>query len=51
MAPLDRGISQEDVGNLGAFLLSPLAAGITGETVYVDAGYHMMGMDLGDEDE
>lgn len=46
MAPLKRGMESEDVGNLGAFLLSPMAAGITGETVYVDAGYHAMGMDL-----
>ncbi len=46
MAPLGRKIDQEDVGNLGLFLLSPLAAGITGETVYVDGGYHVMGMDL-----
>ncbi len=51
MAPLGRGIVQEDVGNLGAFLLSPLAAGITGEVVYVDAGYHVMGMDLDDAED
>jgi enoyl-[acyl-carrier protein] reductase I len=48
VAPLGRGIVQQDVGHLGAFLLSPLAAGITGEVVYVDAGYHVMGMDLDD---
>ncbi|MEM6793996.1 MAG: enoyl-ACP reductase [Acidobacteriota bacterium] len=46
MSPLGRGVNQEDVGNLGFFLLSPLSGGITGETVYVDAGYHVMGMDL-----
>ncbi len=46
MSPLGRQIGQEDVGNLGLFLLSPMAAGITGETVYVDGGYHVMGMDL-----
>ena len=50
LAPLGRVISHEEVGNLGAFLLSPLASGITGEIVYVDAGYHVMGMDLSDED-
>ena len=49
MAPLGRQIEQEDVGNLGLFLLSPLSASITGETVYVDAGYHVMGMDLGED--
>ncbi len=48
-APLGRGIVQKDVGNLGLFLLSPLAGGITGETVYVDAGFHVMGMNLDDD--
>ena len=47
-APLGRNISQEDVGNLGLFLLSPLAASITGEVVYVDAGFNVMGMKLPD---
>ena len=51
LAPLGRNVDQQDVGNLGLFLLSPLAAGITGETVYVDSGYHVMGMDLGDLDD
>lgn len=49
VAPLGRGVLQEDVGNLGLFLLSPLAAAITGETVYVDSGFHVMGMDLSGE--
>jgi enoyl-[acyl-carrier protein] reductase I len=47
-APLGRNISQEDVGNLGLFLLSPLAASITGEVVYVDSGFNVMGMRLPD---
>jgi enoyl-[acyl-carrier protein] reductase I len=38
-APLRRNVSSEDVGNVAAFLLSDLAAGITGEVVYVDAGF------------
>lgn len=46
IAPLGRGVSQSEVGNLGLFLLSPMSSGITGETIYVDAGYHAMGMDL-----
>ena len=46
IAPLGKSVVQEDVGNLGLFLLSPLAGAITGETVYVDSGYHVMGMDL-----
>jgi enoyl-[acyl-carrier protein] reductase I len=49
IAPLGRNVTHEEVGNLGLFLLSPLASGITGETVYVDAGYHVMGMELGEE--
>ncbi|MBW8839385.1 MAG: SDR family oxidoreductase, partial [Gemmatimonadetes bacterium] len=32
------------VGYTAAFLSSPLAAGITGTTIYVDKGYHAMGM-------
>jgi len=38
-APLRRGVSTEEVGNATAFLLSDLASGITGETIYVDAGF------------
>jgi enoyl-[acyl-carrier protein] reductase I len=48
-APLRRGVSTEDVGNATAFLLSDLANGITGETIYVDAGFSHVtpGMDEG----
>jgi enoyl-[acyl-carrier protein] reductase I len=46
LSPLGRHIEQQDVGNLGLFLLSPLASSITGETVYVDGGYNIMGMHL-----
>ena len=49
IAPLGRNVTHEEVGNLGLYLLSPLASGITGETVYVDAGFHIMGMELGEE--
>jgi enoyl-[acyl-carrier protein] reductase I len=38
-APLRRGVTAEEVGNAAAFLLSDLASGITGETIYVDAGF------------
>src|SRR4051812_44649644 len=50
IAPLGRNVTHEEVGNLGLFLLSPLASGITGETVYVDSGFHIMGMELGGEE-
>ncbi len=43
-APLPEVLTAEEVGATAAFLCSPLAAGITGTTVYVDKGYHAMGM-------
>lgn len=47
-APIGRNVTQEDVGNVGAFLCSDLAAGVTGEIVYVDGGYSITGMALGE---
>jgi enoyl-[acyl-carrier protein] reductase I len=41
--------SADDVGHAAAFLCSPLAAAITGETLHVDMGYHAMGMAADDE--
>jgi enoyl-[acyl-carrier protein] reductase I len=41
-AALRRNITTEEVGTAGLFLCSDLASGITGETIYVDAGYHVM---------
>ena len=38
-APLRRGVTADEVGNTAAFLLSDLASGITGEVIYVDAGF------------
>lgn len=44
-APLRRNVTIDDVGNVAAFLLSDLAAGVTSEITYVDAGFsHSMGM-------
>jgi enoyl-[acyl-carrier protein] reductase I len=43
-APLRRNVTREEIGAAGLFLLSDLASGITGETLYVDAGYHVMGL-------
>jgi enoyl-[acyl-carrier protein] reductase I len=43
-SPLPRPIDASHVGHTAAFLLSPLAAAITGSVVYVDNGYHAMGM-------
>jgi enoyl-[acyl-carrier protein] reductase I len=43
-APLKRNVTTEEVGNAAAFLCSDLASGITGEVLYVDAGYSHVGM-------
>ena len=45
-SPLDRDLQASDVGNVAAFLASPMAAAITASTVYVDHGYHSMGMGI-----
>jgi enoyl-[acyl-carrier protein] reductase I len=41
-APLKRNVTKEEVGSAGLFLLSDLSSGITGEVLYVDAGYRIM---------
>jgi len=43
-APLQKDFTPVEVGNVAAFLLSPLASAITGETVHVDNGMHAMGV-------
>src|SRR5499425_2783727 len=42
-APLRRNVDAGEVGSTAAFLLSPDGSGITGETIYVDCGYNIMG--------
>lgn len=49
IAPLRRNVTAEDVGNTAAFLCSDLAAGITGEIIYVDGGFSTVGMAFGEE--
>ncbi len=44
VAPLRRTVTQTEVGNAAAFLCSDLASGITGQILYVDSGYEIMGM-------
>jgi enoyl-[acyl-carrier protein] reductase I len=44
VAPLRRTVTQTEVGNTAAFLCSDLASGITGQILYVDSGYEIMGM-------
>jgi enoyl-[acyl-carrier protein] reductase I len=43
-SPLKRGITPEEVANAAVFLCSPLASGITGEVMFVDCGYNVMGV-------
>ena len=45
-APLRRNVTIDEVGNTAAFLCSDLASGITGEIVYVDGGFNIVGMAL-----
>ena len=42
--PLGRGVTIDEVGNSAAFMCSDLASGITGEILYVDAGFHSVGL-------
>ena len=43
-SPLRRNVTIEDVGKSALYLLSDLGSGVTGETLHVDAGYHVVGM-------
>ena len=44
VSPLQRNINQMEVGNAALFLLSPWASGITGEILFVDAGFNTVGL-------
>jgi enoyl-[acyl-carrier protein] reductase I len=46
--PLQRNVSIEDVGNAAVYLASPLSAGMTGDIMFVDAGYHASGIQIED---
>jgi enoyl-[acyl-carrier protein] reductase I len=43
-APLRRNVDLEEIGNAALFLLSPMSSGITGEVMFVDAGYNIIGL-------
>jgi enoyl-[acyl-carrier protein] reductase I len=43
-APLRRNVELEEIGNAALFLLSPMSSGITGEVMFVDAGYNIVGL-------
>jgi enoyl-[acyl-carrier protein] reductase I len=43
-APMRRNVELEEIGNAGLFLVSGMASGITGEVLYVDCGYNVVGL-------
>jgi enoyl-[acyl-carrier protein] reductase I len=43
-APMRRNVTLEEIGNAGLFLASSMSSGITGEVMYVDCGYNIMGL-------
>ena len=43
-APLRRNVELEEIGNAGLFLLSPMSTAITGEVMFVDCGYNIVGL-------
>ena len=47
--PLKKNVTIEEVGNTALFLASPLASGVTGDIIFVDAGYHTSGIQIREE--
>lgn len=47
-APLRRNVTMDDVGATALYLASDLSAGVTGETIYVDAGFNIIGVPTGE---
>ena len=43
-SPMRRNVTQDDVGNTAAFLLSSMSNGVTGQVIYVDSGYSILGV-------
>jgi enoyl-[acyl-carrier protein] reductase I len=43
-APLRKAVDVDEVADAALFLLSPMSRGITGEVIYVDGGYHILGV-------
>jgi enoyl-[acyl-carrier protein] reductase I len=50
VTPTRQQVTQDDVGNLAVFLASDAARQINGETIYIDGGYHVLGLTATDED-
>lgn len=47
--PLKKNVTIEEVGNAAVFLASPLSTGMSGDIMFVDAGYHTSGIQIGEE--
>jgi enoyl-[acyl-carrier protein] reductase I len=43
-APLRKAVDLDEIGDAGLFLISPMSRGITGEVLYVDGGYNILGV-------
>ena len=43
-APLRKAVDLDEVGDVALFLVSPMSRGVTGEVIYVDGGYHILGV-------
>jgi enoyl-[acyl-carrier protein] reductase I len=43
-APLRKAVDLDEVGDAALFLLSPLSRGVSGEVIYVDGGFHILGV-------
>ena len=48
-APLNRNVRLDEVGNSGLYLLSDLSSGVTGEVLYVDSGFNLVGIPRPDD--
>jgi enoyl-[acyl-carrier protein] reductase I len=48
-SPLGKSVTQDDVGNVAVWLGSDWSSMVTGETIYVDAGYNIMGLPVSPE--
>ena len=51
LVPLRRHITLDDVGNTAVWLSSEMAAGVTGEVIYVDSGYNILGVPVAADQE
>lgn len=49
IAPLREGITKEDIGSAAAWLCFPKAAKTTGEVLYIDSGYNILGLTVADD--